>query len=236
MARKWKLSRAQEIAMFAKRNSHGISSKDIQNNQSSKHTQSYWSNNERTESSNYFINPNLGSKRKIKTVIPSKKQPEPKSTQFIPKITPNKDFSKFIKPMQKISKDKNAKIVGGAIATGLTILTGNPVPLLVYKALITANTLNDLSNRMEKINLKDELLKITKQNLKRTSQEILKQKTEQISKKVTDQSQELGLIRTISDSTTLSEKATRTIFQNTVNNTIDDGIGNLTNFVVTLAL
>jgi len=237
--RRRKLPRDQEIAMFAKRRSEGLSSKDLDHGNSSIHTRpSNFQNQTSDPRIKHFINTGLGTKKIIKkSIISPKKQPEPKpAPQFTPKIISSPDFSKIINPLEKISEDKFAKIIAGTIATGLSVLTGTPIPLVVYKSLVTAKTLHDISKRMENINLKNELKEITKQNLEKTSQEILKQKTEQVSKKITDQSQELGLIRTISDLTTLSEKSTHTLFRNTINNTIDDGIGNLTNIAVTLAL
>lgn len=238
LGKKRKLTREQLQAIFAKKNS-GISSKDVQNSQrSSHHVQPHWLNHQRSESStDKFPNTILGKNRKIKTVIPPKKQSEPKSApQFTPKITPNTDFSKLIKPLQKISEDKFAKIIAGTIVTGISVATGNPVPLLVYKALVTANTINKISQRMKQINLENELKEITKQNLERVSQDIVKQRTEQISKKVTEHSQELGIIRIMSDLTKLSENSTRTLYQNTVNDSIDSGIGSLIDIGVSTLL
>ena len=85
---------------------------------------------------------------------------------------------------------------------------------------------------MADIKLREELKDLTKKNLESAGQKALEKKTEEISKKVTEQSHEVGLIRTLSEVTHYNENATKLLFQSTVRDTIDGGIGNATSLVV----
>lgn len=152
--------------------------------------------------------------------IPKKKKVEEKSKVEQP--------SPIKETIKKIPKDN----VVGLVALGASIATGNPLPLMAYKTYKFAERMDNLSKRMEDIKLKEELKDITKKNLESVGQKTLEKKTEEISKKVTEQSQDAGLIRTLSEVTHFNENATKLLFQSSIQDTIDGGIGNATSLVV----
>jgi len=168
-----------------------------------------------------FIQSGASGGRKIDGIkIPNRKSVEKKS-----KITQPPPIVDAIK---KIPQNN----VVGLIALGTSIATGNPLPLLAYKSFKVVKIMNEVSERMQKIKLSEELIDITKKNLEATSQKILEKKTEEISKKVAEQSQEVGLISALSNITHFNENATKLLFQNTIQDTIDSGIGNVTSLAV----
>lgn len=155
---------------------------------------------------------------------------KPIETNRKPQQTIN--FSETVKSIKKISSERFVSLLAGTLATGLSFAIGNPAPILIYKSIKTTKMLYDLSNDLQKTNLRDELKNITNTFLEAAEHVILKQKIELLSKKITEKSEGIGIIKLLSESSNFDENAIRLLFQNTVNNIIDDSLGTMTNLTV----
>jgi len=164
------------------------------------------------------------------------KRPKPKKTPTA-RIKPKKQVQttepqKIINTIKKIPPDKFLSIIG----IGASLATGSPFPLLAVQSYKAVKIINDVSKRMENIKLKEEFKDLLKQHAEASTQKALEKKTEEISKKIADQSQDAGLTRLLAEATLYNEKSANMLFQNTVSNLINDGIGDLTSLAVDTVL
>lgn len=168
--------------------------------------------------------------------MPKRPKPKPKKTSTV-RIKPKQQVQtpepqKIINTIKKIPPDKFLSIIG----IGASLATGNPFPLLAVQSYKTVKIINDVSKRMENIKLKEEFKDLLKQHAEASTQKALEKKTEEISKKIADQSQDAGLTRLLAEATLYNEKSANMLFQNTISNLINDGIGDLTSLAVDMVL
>lgn len=142
------------------------------------------------------------------------------------------EFSKFTNTIKKIPPDKFV----GLVATGVSIGTGNPLPIMFYQSYKILKITKNVYDLMNNIKLREELKTLVKMNAEAIGQKVLENKTGEISKKITEQFQQAGIIQNIAAMAQYNEDSVRMLFETTVNNTIDSGIGNFTNWVVDAAL
>jgi len=129
-------------------------------------------------------------------------------------------------------KHLNPEQIAGAIALTTSVMTGNPLPSVLYQGYKAYKYSKKIGEKFSETSLLEELLQITKKNVNSITQKIFEEKINQVSTKITKTSQDAGLFRFLSDNSSYSESAIQTLFKSTLDNGLKDGVGSATNFAV----
>lgn len=161
-------------------------------------------------------------KKKVKSILETNKESNNRLNEYLNKDTLLRDKIKKLNPEQ----------IAGAIALTTSVITGNPIPMIIYKGYKVYKFSKQLNQKFSETNLENELLKLTKKTVNETTQKLADNQINDISNKLTKSSQDIGLLRFISEHSHYDESAVKILFKNTVDDTLSNGLEKATNFTV----
>ena len=143
--------------------------------------------------------------------------------------TPHYSSPSYQIPFSKVSREVFIQLA----LTGLSGAIANPAPLIFYqipkKGFLTYKIIENYKKR-------NQVRELAKMYAKSEINNIAEKKTSEISKEITQSAQETGLFRAISSRTFVDEKYVGLLFQNTVNQIMDNKATQLTDFAVEAVL
>lgn len=132
---------------------------------------------------------------------------------------------------EKIKK-LNPERIAGAVALSTSIITGNPLPSMLYQGYKAYKYYDKLNAKFSEAGLRDELLNITKKNANSFTQKLSEDEIEKFSNRATKYSQDMGYFHILSENSAYSESGIQTLFKSTLDNGLKDGIEKATSFAV----
>jgi len=182
--------------------------------------------------SHFLPDLNKTDKKELKISDISNSSFKKRKTKSYPEKTLLHEYLKNTAAIHEKIKKLNPEQMAGAIAFSASAITGNPIPLMVYKGYKVYKFSEKLSEKLSKFNIEDELIKLSKQTANTTVQKLSEEKINKISSQITKTSQDIQLLNVISQVSGYDEKAVKTLFQATINDSLNVGLEKATNFAV----
>jgi len=135
-------------------------------------------------------------------------------------------------PLHDKIKQLDPEKIAGAIAIASSVVTASLIPIIIYKGYKVYKYSKRLSENLSETNLENKLLELSKKTASTTTQKLAEEEINTISNKIIKSSEDIGLIRFISDNSKYDESAIKILFKSTLDDTFNNGLCKATNFAV----
>ena len=103
---------------------------------------------------------------------------------------------------------------------------------MIYQGYKTAKYAKKIIDKLEDPRIKEELIELGKKKTSSIGQKLFEEKINNTTNSITNYANETRLIQLISRTSGLDETAVETLFKKTLHNSLEDGIGTITNLAV----
>lgn len=115
----------------------------------------------------------------------------------------------------------------GALATGLSIVTGNPLPLIAYKIFTAGDFAYKIKKDLDRKGVNNQLKEFTKEGLAYGTDVISDRKISEFSKSIANSFYSTGFTGAIAQAASLDQSFVHNTFEKTIRSALDGGLDSI---------